>query len=327
MKRTWARILAGLLLLLVTTPARAADLASDLGDLDYERIDLDASTQGQPVARGRLGGRRTLFLVDTGFTFSAVVPERTKGLPALAPDAPQVPGSVLGLPHPLSVLFDRFSVGRRAFSDEPAQVIRLADPGGRAGALVLGRTDSFEADAVLGAWFLRRHRAVIDCTGPGLFVPRSTASPPAAVAERLRNRGYHPIPVYRFEVPGYVAPVEIGGATVPMLIDTGASLTMIDRTAARRATGVSVSPEPRRNLRGANGRQAMATLIQVPAFRLGSVRFTNAPVWVADLRAWNLGGTNQGPWVPQGVLGMDYLRHSRAVIDCGTPGFWLKPPR
>ncbi|MDX8409346.1 MAG: retropepsin-like aspartic protease [Mariprofundales bacterium] len=101
----------------------------------------------------------------------------------------------------------------------------------------------------------------------------------------------------------FLVPVEGGGQTLMLLLDTGASLTMVPQSL------ISVLPQPvkqgRVRMVTASGTTTMATT-RLPLLRLGHQQMHDIPVALT---------TDIGIDQADGLLGMDILKHFDFIID------------
>jgi len=107
--------------------------------------------------------------------------------------------------------------------------------------------------------------------------------------------------------------VEIGGVTVPVVVDTGASDTVINKAGAetllRAASGVR---SEKTTAVVARGRAVAREKLILPNFSLGSKSFEDTRIYVADVPVFRLLGASK---VPAIILGMNVLKQQDFAID------------
>jgi predicted aspartyl protease len=118
-----------------------------------------------------------------------------------------------------------------------------------------------------------------------------------------------------------LAPVRIGGTDVTMILDSGASATVVDRASAARVglTGLEVGDVAA----GAGGRLE-THMASVDDLTLGAVAVAVERVAVMDLSHVNDQLMAIGEARVDGVVGADILNRHAALIDYGPPGLYLR---
>ncbi len=106
--------------------------------------------------------------------------------------------------------------------------------------------------------------------------------------------------------------VEIGGVTIPVVVDTGASNTVINTAgleALRRSSLYGVEVEERHSTIAGTRSEA---IVKLRKFGLGEFAVNNAEFYVADVPVFSLLGARR---VPAIILGMDVLGKQSFAID------------
>lgn len=118
--------------------------------------------------------------------------------------------------------------------------------------------------------------------------------------------------------------VNIGGLDVPVIVDTGASDTVIN-TAGSEAVGRSAEGISRETIRAsmAGGREMVFTALRVPEFGVGAFTRTNMRLVVSDVPVFALLGARD---VPAIILGMDLLGEQPFAVDFKNWRLYIKQP-
>ncbi len=116
--------------------------------------------------------------------------------------------------------------------------------------------------------------------------------------------------------------VNIGGLDVPVIVDTGASDTVIN-TAGSEAVGRSGRGVRTETIRASisGGREMVFTALRVPDFAIGSFKRTNMRLVVSDVPVFAMLGARE---VPAVILGMDILGQQPFAIDFKNWRLYLK---
>src|SRR5438046_805665 len=145
-----------------------SSLEDYLKRVGYLPIELKKGEHDKLLAEGVLAGKKRLFLVDTGWTRTALDEGAARGLKSLGELGVTLEDSFWGkLSDPAIVLMDKLTLGSAQFLNQPARVANL-------------RMDfiSVEFDGVLGPDFFFRNHCLIDFFGNRLYVrssrPRTT---------------------------------------------------------------------------------------------------------------------------------------------------------
>ncbi|HXC06029.1 MAG TPA: retropepsin-like aspartic protease [Bacteroidia bacterium] len=132
---------------------------------------------------------------------------------------------------------------------------------------------------------------------------------------RLNDLGYH-----------FVFSMKINGKKAKMLIDTGASNTVFDKTRieAFLPKGKLTPFHKLSTGLGTNSMETMATLID--CLELGVLTIRSYPAMILDLAHVNISYESMKLKPIDGVLGGDILKKYGAVIDCGKKTMTLLLP-
>jgi predicted aspartyl protease len=318
-----------LILVSVATPlefhaeptAKAPTFREFMTGQGYEAVELKRGPQRHLLAHAQLAGRKVTVLVDTGFSFTSVEDGLAKKLPQIDTNLVSVSlPAMLATGVPL-VTLEGFKLGAREFNGELAQGRDWRHGNGNPLSRVFNSGDDLaRADVILGANFLRATHAMIDYGLPPTLFLRGqarTASQEAEMEASFRGSGFDAMPLHFVQGACWLIVTTINDRPVPLLLDTGAFWTVLDRSLVRElglesraASGEIVGVEKRRT--GLN-----STLLDRVV--LGELNYAGVPVAVADLGGWKMGG----PHTPRGLLGADLLSIGRAVVDCEGNRMWL----
>jgi predicted aspartyl protease len=141
----------------------------------------------------------------------------------------------------------------------------------------------------------------------------------------LTARGYVAVPLSCNAVGHFeVADARLDGVPVRLLLDTGASHTVLDReSVARRGLATAASERRGGGVGGAD--QALATAT-VDRLSLGPAVFAGVSAYAMDLGHVSAALAERGGAPIDGAVGGDLLRPAEAVIDYARSTLYLKVP-
>ncbi len=149
---------------------------------------------------------------------------------------------------------------------------------------------------------------------PALVAPAAVPAPAVAGFRPIRLR---PSAVGHFHLSG-----KLGDKPVEILIDTGASSTVVDRSWAE-ANGLAMTSMAQQAAGVGTSSLALSMLAE-HRLQLDGLDITSDIV-ALDLTNVKAGLARANVTPPQIVLGVDVLRRHRAVIDYATATLWLAP--
>jgi predicted aspartyl protease len=159
---------------------------------------------------------------------------------------------------------------------------------------------------------------VAGCTPPGGAAPQPAAA--AAEGEGLSGflaaQGYRTVPLRRLATGHFAIDGMAGATTLTLIVDTGASHTILDRQRAGRFGLVLRRERSRAAGLGVADQEVASGMLR--DVEVGPLRFDSLAVSVLDLSHVNqaLRGVQVAP--VDGILGADLLLRKRAVIDYGA---------
>lgn len=170
-------------------------------------------------------------------------------------------------------------------------------------------------DGILGGSFLAHFTLTLDYPRSRLWlVPHGTPLPPAT-ATALQSQ---PVPIA--VVSNYILVRALLNHTEPvsLLLDTGASHTMLTPRIAQRLRIAVTASTPRGTIMVADGQRQEVPLVRLAALQVGHVTVQRLPVVIFDL-------------LPQasaidGLLGVDFLGQFTMTFDRAAQQMWLAAP-
>jgi hypothetical protein len=158
-------------------------------------------------------------------------------------------------------------------------------------------------------------------SGGGAPVP---SEPPASLGDWLSAHAYLRIPLETTGVGHFQAPGEVSGHPVTILVDTGASSTVIDLEWARER-GFALEATDRQ---GGGAGTGVLDIYRVPgaAISIAGVAIAAPEPLAVDLGNVVKALAAKGVKAPQVVLGADVMKPRNAIIDYGTAALYLCKP-
>jgi hypothetical protein len=178
------------------------------------------------------------------------------------------------------------------------------------------------SDGLLGLREMLKYGMVLDLSNN--LILAHPGGPMKGISDGVRSilmkQGYTPVSLTI--VDGHLqTPAVVNGTPCKLIVDTGAFLTVIDRTFARKAriggrdTGIIAHGL------GTGGRGVGYS--QFDELRVGDFPIKNASVTISDLDADITGGKMQSA----GLLGAEYLGLHGAVFDFNSATLYLRPKK
>lgn len=167
--------------------------------------------------------------------------------------------------------------------------------------------------------------ASIGCTmtpsaGSADLARRETAS--SAINSMLREQGYVGIPTRRLKSGHYQAMAHVNGQRLSLIIDSGASTSILDNASAVRLRLPLRSSRTRVSGLGAPAQRAMSA--RLDDVRLGGLHLDSLPVVVLDLSHVNQSLRDEGIELADGVIGADLLAEREAFFDFTSGVLYLR---
>lgn len=149
---------------------------------------------------------------------------------------------------------------------------------------------------------------------------RETAS--TAINSLLREQGYVGIPTRRLKSGHYQAMAQVDGQRLSLIIDSGASTSILDNASAVRLGLPLRRGRTRVSGLGAPAQRALSA--RLDDVRLGGLRLDSLAVVVIDLSHVNQSLQDEGIELADGVIGADLLAERRAVFDFTSGVLYLR---
>jgi predicted aspartyl protease len=313
-------VLPGLIFLSVVlfehAPAAEKDAAAEPGSL--KAFFIAEKFAGAPLQR-RLGNhlfvstlinkRRTALMIDTGAPFTLIDRNSVRSLGLNVQATKAVVGGVFGWKHEHFGVakLDTLAMGNCTLTNVPVAIADESEINYYARVSHL--------DGLFGAHEMAKFGMVIDCARQMLYVnPRGPSDAASAKLHAfLADRGFTAIPMHLDAHHHFYAEASINGHPSRLLIDSGASTTLL---AKQTATAAAVSPIPLRAMAGSEGRFVRISGGRIHQLEIGSFKIPNAEVTIAET----------APEVGAGLLGEEYLSWNFAVIDVGGGTLYLRHP-
>ncbi len=322
----WIVALAGVVAMTAAVwPASASDI-SEVGDIlsneGFVTLPLRRGGDDQVEVGGKVqvNGIRGRFLIDTGAQVSVIDRRSVRHFRLTSEKTgTRVYGALGGRGERLrAALAMSFVVGP---ADMRPFIFGVADLGPLNESRESGEGDF---NGIIGIDVLRTYQFVVDYRGMRLFVrvddPKNAGR--SNLSGILRRQGYTEIPLSRFVYSDFEFRAKINETDFVMLLDSGASVTLLDR---RQALGAGLRLQTTDvSIGGAGGTRQRLSLARAESFRAGGFRTGPFQVGVSDLSNLNTQFAQAGRPALGGYLGSDFLRAKNAIIDCANMRLYLR---
>lgn len=152
-------------------------------------------------------------------------------------------------------------------------------------------------------------------------MPTFDASAPD-LAAFLRARGFVAVPLVVNAVGHFEVAAEVNGQPARLLLDTGASHTVLATPSAARL-GLGTTPSAERAA-GVGASDHATETASIDELRLGAARLRGVTAWTFDLGHVNAALAARGGTPIDGAVGGDVLRPAEAVIDYARATLFLR---
>lgn len=138
----------------------------------------------------------------------------------------------------------------------------------------------------------------------------------------LTEKGFVRIPLKKMNTTHYLVRAKIHGKKANLILDTGASTTCVD---INMALHFDIIHEKNNVMAAGAGAIGMKTQISHKnELQIGSWKVTNVGMILFDLSHINIALQEVNEKAVDGILGADFLKKHRAVIDYGRNCLYLK---
>lgn len=289
-----ATVLALLLSVAAVSAIAAADqlsLKTKLTESGFETVALRRTGQQHLFIFGQVEGRRRSCLVDTGWSFTTVSTNTASRLSE-------------------TNVIRQLQLNRVCRANVPVRVNDMR---------VNGQPASY--DVVLGADFLVRQQAIIDCGTDRLFLREH--GEPVKLEPLLARAGWFEIALQKRKPYAFTIAAHISNHGTELLVDSGAMWSCLDKDFAALA-GLRPLASLQRMAGPAATTQRPYKIARLTSWLLDAHEMPERNFAVLDLKDWGLGAN--GKLFPEivGILGGAELKSWEAVIDCGNSKLWLR---
>ena len=267
------------------------------------------TVQGHILVRALINQQESVtLLLDTGAAYTFITPD-IAGKLGLSPTA-ETPTRATTI------------VGGQRLNVPIVTVQTLAVGNARHDSLRVGVLASFPnaplVDGILGADFLQPFTMTFDYVSSQLWLRPQGSLPLTFAAEQEAGGAGKAIPVRLVNNLIFVQAILNRREPVLLLLDTGASHTILTPATAQRLGLHPTEKAPRRRLSRGDGASHEVPFVLCPSLQLGEAVVENLPVGITDL-------------LPQasvvgGLLGIDFLERFTVTLDRNTRQLWLAPP-
>jgi predicted aspartyl protease len=180
------------------------------------------------------------------------------------------------------------------------------------------------SDGLFGLREMLKYGAVLDISNHLVLVHAGgqMKSISSGIRAILTKQGYTPVDLSISSDHLHVSAV-VNGVPCRLVVDTGASLTVLDPQFARKARIGGYETGQYAQGLGTNARPIRVS--RFPEFKVGDFMIKNAAVTITELDADLLGGDGNSSAV--GLLGAEYLGLHGAVFDFNSGTLYLRPQR
>jgi hypothetical protein len=144
----------------------------------------------------------------------------------------------------------------------------------------------------------------------------------ATLPSAMQSLGYEAIALDAMVTGHLLARAEVGGTTLQLVVDSGASKTVM-RPEAAEAIGVATAASSE-TAGGVGGGGVTLRQGTAPDVRIGALELAKLDFYVMDLAALNAQFTAAGAQPVDGVIGADWLVAQQAVLSIASQELFVK---
>ncbi len=313
-------ILAATIFLLSDRALLARERGSSVPSLPgYEGVPVYYNSLNRMLLDASVNGHRARFIVDTGANISVLEVRRARalGVSAVGSNSPYGEFATLnGREHCRIGYIQSLRAASMDFGGGPMALFSQANAGPETGSLLPLRGEN--EDGFFGADILTRYKAVINCfTGTIFFKTNSSAHP--QLAQFAASQHFVRVPLRDEGSRVFTVPASVNGHPCRLVVDTGAFVTVLDLHRAKEF-GLSFGGTFV-NGNFTDGVQRQIGLSQVANLMIGHYHLPAQKLAAEELPSFAIesGGSHAA-----GILGMEFLRAGRAIIDFDSMSLFLK---
>jgi len=139
----------------------------------------------------------------------------------------------------------------------------------------------------------------------------------------FRQNGFVKIPLIKNKIGHFQIKAKINGKTGKFILDTGASATVVNNSAAVKFK-LKLQNKKSRNAGGLGESKMVVRQSINNKITLGNFKAENYKISLLDLSHVNKSLTNNGAGTIDGVIGADILKKYNAIIDYKGKALYLK---
>lgn len=142
------------------------------------------------------------------------------------------------------------------------------------------------------------------------------------LSNTLLQQGYTPIQLSFNRLGHYTVPITINQTSQRLLLDSGASTSVIDKAFIEKYN----LPTHKSNIQviGVGGTQGYLRLVDIDELIMGGKEIKHEKVKVMSMDHVNTAYQKKGVPHVSGLLGSDFLRRTKAIIDYNTSTLWIQ---
>ena len=295
-------------------------LGAYLQELGYGSIPLKRTDQNHLAVEGEIAGKKAVFVIDTGNSFTRLDKKSGSRFKTLAERGLRLEDPNLGeLTGTNFVLVEELKLGTARFPNQPAIVMALAHVG----------TINYE-DCLIGCDFLLRHHCLVDCAGLKLYVraDKPSADLRAALESSLRRSGYHETVLRPTRAIVESCPASVNGVALRLVVDSGSVFTFLDDQRGQQSPLAKLRVSYTAELNFGVGKRGGTPIYAADpeSFQIDGIELPlrGLHLGVTDMISYSIGSQWQNV---DGVLGADVLALTRSLVDLENRRLWFVIPK
>jgi predicted aspartyl protease len=312
----FSRIVVPCLAAAIISSASAAKEKKTLPIRGYESVPLERGPRNHLIIHVLVNGHSGRFLVDTGAPVTSLEKNRARsfGVGLAGVDSPYGQFHYSGSQTLRTGLVRSLRAGSMDFGQGPMALFEWASP-----TLSAVARANRGIDGILGADILKRYKAVINCRTEQIFF-KTSSDRSLHLTSFTSAMGFKRVPMREEDDRHFSVPCKINGHSVRALVDTGAFVTIFDKSIAQ-SFGVKSQPS-RLTAIGFAGKPYPIDLALFDQLSIGDFKVPPQKLAVAGLPTFLRGkGTSRQA---AGIIGSELLALNRGIIDFDSMSLFLK---